>query len=142
MMFVGGVRMIKILTRCPVCEGYLKAVKLKCDSCSTVIENSFDFPPLMKLSKDHMDFAEVFLRCRGNIKDVEKELGISYPTVRAKLDQVIEALSDGKPMKKDESAKEVSDRLQAEVLQQLEEGLITPEEAIAAMENMKKGELR
>ncbi len=133
--------MIKILTRCPVCEGSLKAVKLKCDSCGTVIENSFGFPPLMQLSKEHMEFAEVFLRCRGNIKDVEKELGISYPTVRAKLDQVIESLSDGKPIKRDNPT-EVANILQKDILLQLEEGLITAEEAVLSLEDIKKGGLQ
>ncbi len=132
--------MIKILTQCPVCEGNLKAVKLKCDSCGTVIENSFDFPPLMKLTKEHMEFAEVFLRCRGNIKDVERELGISYPTVRAKLDQVIEALSDGRPQKATAALSEKASSLQEEILQRLEEGLITAEDAVEALENIKKGE--
>lgn len=131
--------MIKILTQCPVCEGSLKAVKLKCEACGTVIENSFDFPPLMRLSREHMDFAEVFLRCRGNIKDVERELGISYPTVRAKLDLVIDALTDGVPIKKRDVGKAVSDQLQAEVLKQLEEGSISAEEAISTLEAIKKG---
>lgn len=131
--------MIIILTQCPVCEGRLKAVKLKCDSCGTVIENSFDFPPLMQLSKEHLEFAEVFLRCRGNIKDVEKELGISYPTVRAKLDQVIDALTDGRPSKRRDIPSELANSQQEEILLQLEEGKITPEEAVASLENIKKG---
>lgn len=134
--------MIKILTRCPVCEGCLKAVRLKCDSCGTVIENSFDFPPLMRLSKEHMEFAEVFLRSRGNIKDVEKELGISYPTVRAKLDQVIEALSDGSPVPKAQPPSPMTASQQDEILQQLEEGIITAEEAVVSLENITKGGLR
>ncbi len=135
--------MIKILTQCPVCDGSLKAIKLKCESCGTIIENSFDFPPLMRLGKEHMEFAEVFLRCRGNIKDVEKELGISYPTVRAKLDQVIEALGEGSTGKRFPSnAKEVSSTQQQEILQQLEDGLITAEEAVISLENIKIGGFR
>lgn len=135
--------MIKILTQCPVCEGRLKAVKLKCENCATVIENSFDFPPLMRLNKEYMEFAEVFLRCRGNIKDVEKELGISYPTVRAKLDQVIEALGDSKTKRSNGLyAEEESAVHRQDILQQLEEGLITAEEAVIALENVKIGGLR
>lgn len=133
--------MIKILTRCPVCEGGLKAVKLKCESCGTVIENSFDFPPLMQLSKENMEFAEVFLRCRGNIKDVEKELGISYPTVRAKLDQVIESLYDGKSIRTNNQTEAVN-TLQKDILQQLEEGLITAEQAVSSLEEIWKGGLQ
>lgn len=131
--------MIKVLTRCPVCDGRLKAVRLQCGSCGTVIENSFDFPPLMQLSRDHMEFAEVFLRCRGNIKDVEKELGISYPTVRAKLDQVIEGLGPGHPAVRSRSP-EIGAQEKAAVLKKLEDGEISPEEALETLEGLKKGE--
>lgn len=63
-------------------------MKLKCNHCSTIIENDFSFSKFEKLSKEHLNFVEVFLVCRGNIIDVEKELGVSYPTVRSKLDEV------------------------------------------------------
>lgn len=129
--------MIKILTRCPVCENALKAVRLNCDACGTTIENSFEFPPLMRLNRDQMEFAEVFIRCRGNIKDVEKELGISYPTVRSKLDQLIEELSGGAVHKPEPISADVADGKREAVLKQLEEGAITAEEAIAALEKLK-----
>jgi len=72
----------KILSRCPVCNSKLKVVKLKCDNCGTVIENEFELSKFAYLSAEELNFIEVFLKCRGSIKDVEKELGISYPTVR------------------------------------------------------------
>lgn len=82
----------KVLSKCPVCNSKLKAVKLRCDMCSTVIENDFQFTKFDYLDEDHLNFIEIFLKCRGNIKDVEKELGISYPTVRVKLNEVVSAL--------------------------------------------------
>ena len=123
--------MIKVLTRCPVCEGHLKAVKLKCQSCGTVIENTFDFPKLMSLTREQLEFVEVFIKSRGNIKDVERELGISYPTVRAKLDQVIELLEG--PSKSSVTRSEAKLDKQKTVIEQLERGEITPEEAIELM---------
>lgn len=129
--------MIKILTRCPVCEGSLKAVKLKCDTCSTVIENSFDFPKLMQLSKEQMDFVEVFIKSRGNIKDVEKELGISYPTVRAKLDQVIDLLQEGIGSKLTRASEEEKNNRKEDILKLLEQGLMPVEAAIAELEKLK-----
>jgi len=129
--------MIKILTRCPVCEGSLKAVKLKCDTCSTVIENSFDFPKLMQLSKEQMDFVEVFIKSRGNIKDVEKELGISYPTVRAKLDQVIDLLQEGSGSKLTRASEEEKNNRKEDILKLLEQGLMPVEAAIAELEKLK-----
>jgi hypothetical protein len=121
--------MINILTKCPVCEGNLKAVKLKCETCDTVIENSFDFPKLLKLSKEQLEFVTVFLKSRGNIKDVERELGISYPTVRAKLDQVVELLGD------DSASKNKTTR--EDILNKIESGELSPEEAVILLNNLK-----
>lgn len=112
----------KLLTKCPVCNSNLKVVKLKCKQCSTIIENEFELSKLASLSNEELNFIEVFLKCRGNIKDVEKELGISYPTVRAKLDEVISSLgySVVKP-------KAIGNN---EVIDMLEKGEITAEQAI------------
>lgn len=82
----------KIINECPVCHSKLLVSKLKCSKCSTVIENDFEMSKFEYLTNEQLKFIEVFLKNRGNIKDVEKELGISYPTVRAKLDEVISAL--------------------------------------------------
>jgi hypothetical protein len=112
----------KVLSKCPVCSGRLKVVKLKCSQCSTIIENDFRLSKFEYMDNEQLNFIEIFLRCRGNIKDVEKEMGISYPTVRAKLDDVITALGykmEKKPM--------VNSR---EILDKLEKGEITAEEAV------------
>lgn len=77
--------MKKIISRCPVCGGELVVTRLKCNSCETVIENNFRLSRFDYLSDEELYFTETFIRCRGNIKEVEKELKISYPTVRAKL---------------------------------------------------------
>lgn len=126
--------MINVLTKCPVCEHQLKAVKLHCQSCGTQIENTFDFPKLLQLSKEQLEFVEVFILSRGNIKDVEKALNISYPTVRAKLDQVIEVLGEGKsdlntPTVPDKK-KSISAVEKQQVLDLLESGEISAEEAL------------
>ena len=84
--------MRKPLNRCPLCGGQLKPVKLKCDSCDLALEGNIPISKLSLLSSEQQRFVEAFLVARGNIKNVEKELNISYPTVRKKLDEVIEAL--------------------------------------------------
>lgn len=126
--------MINVLTKCPVCEHQLKAVKLYCQSCGTQIENTFDFPKLLQLSKEQLEFVEVFILSRGNIKDVEKALNISYPTVRAKLDQVIEVLGDGKDSSSQsttvEKKKTITSSEKQQVLDLLENGEISAEEAL------------
>ena len=115
--------MYKVITSCPVCNKNMKATRLRCSSCKTVIENEFEFSKFDYLSKDQLKFTEVFIMCRGSIKDVEKELGISYPTVRAKLDEVINALgykSNAKLIKTSTS----------DVIDALEKGEISAQEAI------------
>lgn len=84
--------MYKILSRCPVCSNKLKAIRLRCNSCNTVIDNEFELSKFDYLNSEQLYFIETFIRCRGSIKEVEKEMGISYPTVRAKLGEVIESL--------------------------------------------------
>jgi hypothetical protein len=115
----------RVLSKCPVCSGKLKAVKLRCNKCSTIIENEFEFSKFEYLGEEYLNFMEVFLKCRGNIKDVEKELGISYPTVRAKLDEVVSAL--GYTVVK----KNLVDN--KAILDMLEKGEISAEQAVNLM---------
>jgi hypothetical protein len=77
---------------CPVCGEPLLVTRLSCARCQTRLEGEFDFCQFCRLPAEQREFIAVFIKCRGNIKDVEKELGISYPTVRNRLDGVIEAL--------------------------------------------------
>ncbi len=111
--------------RCPVCSGDLMISKLTCLQCDTRIEGEFHPCKFCRLPDDQLKFLEVFIKCRGNIRDVEKELGISYPTVRGRLDSVIQAL--GYPVDKVDNAAAESRRL--DILDALEKGEITPQEA-------------
>lgn len=113
----------KILCKCPVCSSKLKVTKLKCDECGTVVENAFELSKFDYLNSEQLYFIEVFLKSRGNIKDVEKELGISYPTVRAKLDEVITSL--GYAVLKQKPSVDKKD-----VVDMLEKGEITADEAL------------
>ncbi|MFC9539890.1 DUF2089 domain-containing protein [Lysinibacillus sp. NPDC056959] len=112
----------QVITNCPVCSKILKITKLQCSHCHTTIENEFELSKLASLSKDQLHFVEVFLTCRGNIKEVEKELGISYPTVRGKLTDIISSLGYEQKKKNEVDEKKV--------VTMLENGEITPEEAI------------
>lgn len=115
----------KVLSKCPVCNSKLKIAKLRCNKCGTVIENDFEFSKFEYLEDEQLNFMEVFLKCRGNIKDVEKELGISYPTVRAKLDDVVSALGYTVVKKPTINSKEILDML--------EKGEISAEQAVNMM---------
>lgn len=119
--------MYQVISQCPVCGKKLKAVKLQCENCDTAIENDFCLSKFDYLSAEDLFFAETFIKCRGNIKEVERELKISYPTVRAKLDDVIQKLG-GKPAAPSSSAA----RRKA-ILSALENGEITAAEALEQM---------
>lgn len=119
----------KVITSCPVCSKTLKITKLHCSHCHTTIENEFELSRLASLSKEQLHFVEVFLTCRGNIKEVEKELGISYPTVRSKLTDIISSL--GYVLEKEKN--EVDEK---KIVTMLENGEITPEEAIKLLKEI------
>lgn len=117
----------KVISKCPICSAKLKVVKLRCNKCGTVIENDFEFSKFEYLEEEHLNFMEIFLKCRGNIKDVEKELGISYPTVRAKLDDVVAALGYTQVKKAVVNSNEVLDML--------EKGDISAQQAVDMLKN-------
>lgn len=77
---------------CPVCTGPLHITRLECDNCGTALEGNFLLNRLSRLSPEHMAFLESFIRNRGVIKDIEVDLGISYPTVKARIDEVVRSL--------------------------------------------------
>jgi hypothetical protein len=116
-----------VISDCPVCSETLKITRLHCTKCHTTIENEFELSKLASLSKDHLHFVEVFLTCRGNIKEVEMELGISYPKVRGKLNDVVSSLGYVEKKKNDVDEKKV--------IGMLESGEITPEEAIRLLKD-------
>ncbi len=84
--------MARIIGSCPSCDHPLAVRRLECTSCGVAVEGHFDAGPLARLSSEQMAFVEVFLRSRGKIKDVEEELGISYPTVVSRLTDVLVTL--------------------------------------------------
>ena len=108
----------KLISRCPFCGGELLICRLRCDGCDTQIDSPVAIPTFFRLPEDLQEFVLVFLRCRGNIREVEKVFGISYPTVCKRLDLVNELLGNRSP-RVDRKA----------VLEQLERGEISAKEA-------------
>lgn len=121
---------------CPVCGEKLSITKLNCPKCSTAIEGDFHPCEFCRLPEDDLIFIKVFIKCRGNIKDVEKELGISYPTVRGKLDAVIKSLGFEVPSKDVIKEKELKEAAKNEILDQLSNGEITAKEATERLKTL------
>jgi len=82
----------KIIEKCPGCGKHLIITRLRCPACETTIEGNYAPCPFCRLSEKSLKFLELFVRSRGNIKDMERELGISYPTVRSRLNSIIEEM--------------------------------------------------
>jgi hypothetical protein len=116
--------MNRIVSTCPVCGDEMRVVRLRCNSCETSLEGSFQLGQFLKLGPEQMHFVDVFLKCRGKIKDVEEELGISYPTVVARLNEVITALGyEARP------AEEEAAEMRKQILDELSEGRISASDA-------------
>jgi hypothetical protein len=120
-----------VIGRCPICASPLKVVRLECGSCGTRLEGSFSLGRFQALSAEQLEFLEVFIRARGNFKDVERELGLSYPTVRSRLDAVIRALGYQSEVEPD---REAEAERRKEILRQLAEGKIGADDAATLLE--------
>ncbi|MDO5028863.1 MAG: DUF2089 domain-containing protein [Bacillota bacterium] len=118
--------MKKYLDKCPVCDGKLITTSYSCQDCGSQINGYFEGNKFLKLSEEDLEFIEIFVMNRGSIKEIEKVLGVSYPTVRNKLDQVIKALGH----------KVSPDKSRMEILEMLDQGLITADQATEMMKNL------
>ena len=81
-----------VISICPVCSGDLTVSRLHCGSCGTTLEGEFSVGRFSRLGRDQMTLLQSFLRSRGNLREMERELGISYPTVRARAEALVRAL--------------------------------------------------
>ena len=92
-----------VISTCPVCSGERAVTRLHCRSCGTTLEGEFSVGRFGRLTREQLVLLESFLRSRGNLRDMERELGISYPTVRSRVEALIRALGFG-PRDGDEAA--------------------------------------
>lgn len=112
--------MYPVMKRCPVCSSDLEVTRLYCRNCDSTLEGHFELGRFYRLSPEQMEFVETFIKCEGKITRVEEELGISYPTVRSRLNEVIRALGYEVPA----------------------EELVTPERRREILEGVQKGEIK
>ena len=80
-------------TNCPSCQNHLIVKRLRCESCETEVEGLYPLPPLASVPQEDQGFILQFMKVSGSLKDMAKLLGVSYPTVRNRLDEVIERLT-------------------------------------------------
>jgi hypothetical protein len=112
----------KLITECPSCGGGLTVTHLRCGACELELQGEFEANEFARLSQDKLSFLRCFVGCRGNLREVEAVLGISYPTIRARLDALLVELGFGPVQVAGESSS-------VDVLSALERGEISVEEA-------------
>lgn len=120
--------MRKILEKCPTCGDALVATELSCDSCGTVIHGRYAPCPFCRLSPENLAFLEMFVRNRGNVKDMERELGVSYWTIRNRLNEVVEEM-DHEHLPPPPPPNPGQKARRRDILEQLNQGEITVAEA-------------
>jgi hypothetical protein len=125
--------MYPLISQCPVCEDQLIVARMYCPTCATAIEGRFDLGPLSSLSQDQLDFVVTFIRCEGKLNRVQEELGISYPTVRGRLEEVIRTLGF-EVDQTDEEPMGVSEEERRSILAELAAGRISSEEAMRMLQ--------
>jgi len=129
-----------VIATCPVCSDELTITRLHCRSCGTALEGEFGVGRFGRLDPEQMSLLESFLRARGNLKEMERELGISYPTVRGRVDALVRALglADGS-IPADDLAADDSDGVadpsaeRRNILERLARKEIDADEAAAAL---------
>src|SRR5512135_3646383 len=128
-----------VIATCPICAGDLVVTRLHCGSCGTALEGEFAVGRFARLDREQLALLESFLRSRGNLREMERELGISYPTVRNRVEALVRALGLGDPVVTPADEPDVvpsaSETRQA-ILERLARGEMTAEAAADAIRGL------
>ena len=119
--------------KCPICEGEIIVTRLQCQDCDSKIDGRFAHGTFEALTQEQLGFVETFIRCEGKINRMEDEIGLSYPTIRNRLHEIIRAL--GYEPGGEEPG--MSDEERRQILDDLEQGKITYD---VAMSMLQEGE--
>lgn len=127
--------MPRLPKKCPSCSNDLMITRLACPTCGTEVSGQFAPDFFSRLSPNDFDLVVLFILKKGNIKEMERELGISYWTIRSKLAEIVDqlALEERAPL----PAEDLAGKRQ-KILEQLNAGLISVDEAAARLEDLKK----
>lgn len=115
------------ITECPFCKEKLKVKKLECVKCNLSLEGEFYTSPIIGLNEEQQSFVELFILNSGSLKEMAKILGVTYPTVRSRLDEIISSLKE--EIKQREEYKD-------DILKRVEQGKISPEKAAEVIKNL------
>ena len=129
-----------VIATCPVCSNELTVTRLHCRSCGTSREGDFSVGRFGRLSREQLTLLESFLRSRGNLRDMERELGISYPTVRSRVEALVRALGFGPRSESDGATEPAPVRDRDEILEALARHEMTAEDAATAIRSLGRSD--
>ena len=124
--------MNKLPTKCPLCGGEIAVTRIYCRECDTTIEGRFSGGPFSQLTQEQLQFVETFVRLEGKITRMEDELGLSYPTIRNRLHEVIRGL--GYEPEIGEEFPRMTDEERQRILEDLDKGLISADKAMLLLQ--------
>jgi len=127
--------MNSIPSRCPLCNGEIAVTRLYCRDCDTTIEGRFNIGTFGQLTPEQFNFMITFVRCEGKINRMEDEIGLSYPTIRNRLHEVIRALGY-EPGGGEETIK-LTEQERQRILEDLDTGQISADEAMRLLKEME-----
>lgn len=116
-----------MINKCPNCGDEMIITSYRCNNCYTEVSGEFEMDNFSRLDKEDKEFIELFLQKRGSIKDVGEEIGISYPTVRNRIDKLVAKLGG----QVDKKASRI------DILNMLDNGEITASQARELLEELK-----
>ena len=119
-------------TQCPICGGDIQVTRFYCQECDTTVEGHFEIGHFMRLTSEQLQFVETFVRCEGKLNRMESEIGLSYPTLRSRLLEIIRAL--GYEPGREEPVVKIPDEERRRVLDDLEQGRISTEDAMRVLQ--------
>jgi len=129
-----------VISTCPVCSNELAVTRLQCRSCGTSLEGDFSVGRFGRLTRDQLTLLESFLRSRGNLREMERELGISYPTVRSRVEALVRALGFGPRADADDADEAIAEpaagRTREEILEAVARHEMSAEDAAAAIRTL------
>ena len=123
--------MFPLPNKCPICGGDVIVTRISCRECDSTIEGRFTGGPFSKLTPSQLNFIEIFVRYEGKLTHMEDELGLSYPTIRNRLHEVIRALGYEPG---GELPAGLSDTERQSILEELDQGNITLDEAMTRLQ--------
>ncbi len=128
--------------KCPLCSGSLEVTEISCLGCGVQMHGQFALTPYRQLDAEQLRFMETFLRCRGVIRDMEAALGISYPTVRSRMDALLSALgfTDGPTAPRPPAPMTAGEKTarRKQILTDIETGAMDAEAGLNALQDLSE----